>query len=117
MTSQNFDHLRSLSVELHRLGVLAERFFAIDANTSLIKSRQFGERMVKEIAALSGVYDPDGRETTHELLRRLSAAQILPREVTDVFHAIRKRGNEAAWPAPDRWPGLNLMHGRLVGDV
>ncbi|MBB3952694.1 type I restriction-modification system endonuclease [Aureimonas jatrophae] len=96
MTSQNFDHLRPLSAELHRLGILAERFFVIDANTSLMKSRQFGEYMVKEIAALSGVYDRDRRETTHDLLRRLSAAQILPREVADVFHAIRKRGNEAA---------------------
>ncbi|KQQ86069.1 type I restriction-modification system endonuclease [Aureimonas sp. Leaf324] len=96
MASQNFDHLQPLSVELHRLGVLAERFFAMDANTSLMKCRQFGERMVKEIAALSGVYDRDSRETTHEMLRRLSGAQLLPREVADVFHAIRKRGNEAA---------------------
>lgn len=96
MASQNFDHLKALSAELHRLGVLAEQFFAIDANTSLIKSRQFGEYMVKEIAALSGVYDRERRETTHELLRRLSAAQIVPREVADVFHAVRKSGNEAS---------------------
>ncbi|UIK05386.1 hypothetical protein [Neorhizobium galegae] len=48
--SANFDHLKEISPELHRLGVLAERFFAEDANTSLIKSRQFGEYMVKEIA-------------------------------------------------------------------
>lgn len=57
----NFDHLKENSQELHRLGTLAERFFAEDANTSLIKSRQFGEHMVKEIAALSGVYDPTVR--------------------------------------------------------
>ncbi|MBB4015705.1 type I restriction enzyme R subunit [Chelatococcus caeni] len=93
--SANFDHLKELSIELHRLGVLAERFFAEDANTSLIKSRQFGEYMVKEIAALSGVYDPVARETTHDLLRRLAAQQVLPREVADVFHAVRKSGNEA----------------------
>jgi restriction system protein len=52
--SANFGHLSQLSPELHRLGTLAERFFAEDANTSLIKSRQFGEYMVKEVAALSG---------------------------------------------------------------
>lgn len=45
--SVNFDHLREISPELHRLGILAERFFAEDANTSLIKSRQFGEYMVR----------------------------------------------------------------------
>jgi len=94
--SANFYHLREISPELHRLGVLAERFFSEDANTSLIKSRQFGEYMVKEIAALSGVYDPAGRETANDLIRRLSASQVLPKEVSDIFHAIRKRGNDAA---------------------
>ncbi|MBV6648130.1 MAG: type I restriction-modification system endonuclease [Hoeflea sp.] len=95
MPSINFDHLEPLSSELHRLGVLAERFFSDDANTSLIKSRQFAEYMVKEIAALSGSYDPASRESTNDLLRRLSAEQVLPREVVDVFHAVRKKGNEA----------------------
>lgn len=94
--SANFDHLKELSPELHRLGVLAERFFSEDANTSLIKSRQFGEYMVKEIAALSGVYDPAARDTTNDLLRRLSAQQVLPREVANIFHASRTRGNSAA---------------------
>ena len=94
--SANFGHLKEISPELHRLGTLAERFFSEDANTSLIKSRQFGEYMVKEIAALSGVYDPTARETTNDLLRRLATQQILPREVADIFHAIRKSGNEAA---------------------
>ncbi|WP_312529525.1 type I restriction-modification system endonuclease [Paracoccus sp. (in: a-proteobacteria)] len=94
--SFNFDHLESFSPELHRLGVLAERFFGEDANTSLIKSRQFGEYMIKEIAALSGVYDASLRETTNDLLRRLTMQQVLPREVANVFHAVRKSGNEAA---------------------
>lgn len=94
--SANFDHLKELSPELHRLAVLAERFFAVDANTSLVKSRQFGEYMAKEIAALSGAYDPDRRETTFELQRRLRAAQIVPREIGDIFHAVRKSGNEAS---------------------
>jgi len=94
--SANFGHLEPISPELHRLGILAERFFAEDANTSLIKSRQFGEHMVKEIAALSGVYNPSARETTNDLLRRLTTQQVLPREVADIFHAVRKSGNEAA---------------------
>ncbi|SOB99107.1 type I restriction-modification system endonuclease [Stappia indica] len=96
MASTNFDHLKDLSAELHRLGVLAERFFTEDANTSLLKSRQFSEFMVKEIAALSGVYEPDARETTNDILRRLVTRQIIPREVADVFHALRRRGNAAA---------------------
>jgi len=96
MPSTNFDHLQSISPELHKLGTLAERFFAQDANTSLIKSRQFAEFMAKEVAALSGEYEADPRETTNDLLRKLTARQVLPREVADVFHAVRKRGNAAA---------------------
>jgi hypothetical protein len=57
--SANFYHLKKISPELHRLAVLAGRFFTEDANTSLIKSRQFGGYMVKEIVALSASYDPD----------------------------------------------------------
>jgi len=94
--SANFGYLEQISPELYRLGRLAERYFAEDANTSLIKSRQFGEYMLREIAALSGAYDPASRETAHELLMRLSAQELLPREVADVLHAVRKRGNEAA---------------------
>jgi type I restriction enzyme R subunit len=93
--SVNFSHLEELSSELFRLGILAERFFSEDANTSLMKSRQFGEYMVKEIAALSGVYDPAARDTTNDLLRRLAIQQIIPREVADIFHAVRKSGNDA----------------------
>ena len=91
----NFGHLQEISQELHRLGTLAEQFFAEDANTSLIKSRQFGEYMVKEVAALSGVYDPAARESTNDLLRRLATQQVLPREVADIFHAVRRSGNAA----------------------
>ncbi|MDO6967036.1 type I restriction-modification system endonuclease [Rhizobium alvei] len=94
--SANFGHLQQISPELHRLGTLAERFFSEDANTSLMKSRQFGEYMVKEIAALSGVYDPASREGTNILVRRLATQQILPREVAEIFHAVRKSGNDAA---------------------
>ncbi len=93
--SANFDHLKEFSPELHRLAVLAERFFAEDANNSLIKSRQFGEYMVKEIAARFAFYDPDRRESTFDLLRRLRTVQIVPREIGDIFHAIRRNGNDA----------------------
>ncbi|WP_321343078.1 type I restriction-modification system endonuclease [Breoghania sp.] len=95
MSSTNFDHLQDLSPELHQLGLRAERYFVEDPNTSLMKSRQFAEYMVKEIAALSGFYDEESRDTTNDLLRRLSGSQVLPKEVVDVFHAVRRHGNEA----------------------
>jgi type I restriction enzyme R subunit len=93
--SVNFNYLRALSPDLHRLAVLAEKYFVEDANTSLIKCRQFGEHMVKEIAARAGVYDAAATETVYELLLRLSTQQILPREVADILHAVRRSGNAA----------------------
>jgi hypothetical protein len=51
--------------------------------------------MVKDVAAISGRYDPDLRESVNDLLRRLTAQQVLPREVSDVFHAVRRQGNQA----------------------
>lgn len=95
MRSANFDHLRPISQQLFRLGFLAERFFAEDPNTSLIKSRQFAETLLKEVAARTGSYRPELREQFIDMLQRLSAERMIPREVGDVFHAIRKRGNVA----------------------
>lgn len=95
MRSANFDHLRPISEQLFRLGFLAERFFAEDPNTSLIKSRQFAETLLKEIAARTGTYRPELREQFIDMLQRLQAERVVPREVSDVFHAIRKRGNVA----------------------
>lgn len=95
MRSANFDHLRAISEQLFRLGFLAERFFAEDPNTSLIKSRQFAESLLKEAAARTGTYQPELRETFSDLLARLSAERVIPREVGNVFHAIRKQGNAA----------------------
>lgn len=51
--------------------------------------------MVKEIAARSGEYDPALRDSTNDLLRRLTTKQVLPREVSDVFSAVRRLRNQA----------------------
>lgn len=80
--SANFDHLADLSPELHRLGILAERFLVENADTSLIKSRQFGKHTVRKIAALSGEYDASCGETPNDLLRRL-ATQLRLRLLSD----------------------------------
>jgi type I restriction enzyme, R subunit len=70
-------------------------FFAEDPNTSLFKRRQFAETLLKEVAARTGSYRPDMREQFIDLLQRLQSERVIPREVSDVFHAIRNRGNVA----------------------
>lgn len=49
--SSNFGFPAQHDVQLERLGALAERFFAEDANTSIIKTGQFAELLAQLTAA------------------------------------------------------------------
>lgn len=80
------------------LGALAERYFPEDPSTALFKVRQFAELLAKLVAAHHRAYEGE-RETFEDILRRLSFERILPREVADVFHQLRKLGNAAAHEA------------------
>lgn len=51
----NFDMLRLYEEQLWRLGALAERYFAEDPNTSLLKLRQFSELLAQSLAARTGL--------------------------------------------------------------
>jgi type I restriction enzyme R subunit len=78
------------------LGFLAERFFAEDPKAFLIKTRQFAEILLKEIAARTDTYRLELREKFIAMLQRLQSERDNPREAIDGFHVIRKRGNVAA---------------------
>lgn len=90
----NFAHLARLQADLALLGAGAERYFTDDPNTSLLKQRQFGELMAQQVAARAGIYSPD-EDSQATLLSRLKGAGWLPRDVADLFHWLRKAGNEA----------------------
>ena len=49
--SPNFAFLKVHDLQLVRLGSQAERYFAEDPNTCLIKLRQFGELLAQLVAA------------------------------------------------------------------
>ena len=93
MNQSNFLHLAALEPQLARLGMLAERYFADDSNTCLLKLRQFAEVMAQVTAAKVGALLPD--ETQFELLRRLEDEGALPLEVKTLFDAVRRAGNSA----------------------
>ena len=60
--------------QFERLGALAERYFADDPNTCLIKLRQFCELLAQDVAARCGVFtSPD--EPQVDLLRRVKVAR------------------------------------------
>lgn len=90
----NFRHLKAHDEQLVRLGMLAERYFADDPNTCLLKLRQLAEVLAQLAASNVGVFaSPD--ETQVDLVRRLQDQGIVPREVGGLFTNIRKAGNDA----------------------
>lgn len=89
----NFGHLKAHDEQLVRLGLLAERYFAEDPNTSLLKLRQLAELLAQLVASNVGLFtSPD--EGQADLLRRLQDQGIIPREVGNLFHEVRRAGND-----------------------
>lgn len=80
--------------QLVRLGELAERYFPQDPNTCLLKLRQLSELLAQLTASRIGLFT-SADEKQIDLLRRLQDQGIVPREVAELFHQIRRAGNEA----------------------
>ncbi len=95
LISTNFAHLQAYDEQLARLGALAEKYFADDPNTSLIKMRQFGELLAKHVATQMALYDAEKAESQYELLRRLRDEGVLSQEIYQLFGEVRRAGNAA----------------------
>ncbi len=91
----NFAHLEKHDEQLVRLGMLAERYFPDDPNTSLLKLRQLSELLAQLVAAKVGLYTSRD-EAQYDLLRRLQDQGILPREIAQLFGEVRRAGNAAS---------------------
>jgi type I restriction enzyme R subunit len=90
----NFQHLRPYDEQLVRLGSLAESYFPDDPNTALLKLRQLGELLAQHVASRFGV-ELRIEETQQHLVQRLASEGVLDREVAELFHELRRRGNKA----------------------
>lgn len=90
----NFTHLKEHDEQLLRLGMLAERYFAEDPNTCLLKLRQLTEALTQMTASNVGLLDRP-QETHFERLNRLRDQGILPREIHQLLDAVRHTGNAA----------------------
>jgi type I restriction enzyme, R subunit len=90
----NFGHLQEHNEQMLRLGMLAEKYFTDDPNTCLLKLRQLAELLAQMVAAKVGVF-VSAEESQCDLLRRLQDQGILPREIIQLFNAIRRSGNSA----------------------
>jgi len=93
--SSNFSCLQEHDAQLVRLGMLAERYFPDDPNTSLLKLRQLAELLAQLVATKVGLYVAP-EEAQYEMLRRLQDGGILPREIAQLFGEVRRAGNAAS---------------------
>ena len=90
----NFACLAEHDGQLLRIGMLAERYFAEDPNTCLLKLRQLAELLAQITATYAGIYeDPD--ENQYQLLSRLKDRGIVPSEIYQLFGEVRRTGNAA----------------------
>ncbi|KYK46109.1 restriction endonuclease subunit R [Bradyrhizobium liaoningense] len=96
--SINFDFLTVHDAKLVQLAARAEYYFQDDPVTAIIKLRQFAELLAKLVAARHATYEGE-RETFEAVLRRLSFERVIPKAIADVFHALRKAGNNAVHEA------------------
>lgn len=92
--SPNFGFLRQHDPVLVRHAALAERYVFDDPNTSLIKLRQFAELLARSMAAQLGI-STDDRTDFLKILNDLWGTGMLTPESSQLFHGIRKAGNDA----------------------
>ncbi|MFC6670767.1 type I restriction-modification system endonuclease [Marinobacterium aestuariivivens] len=90
----NFEFLGEHDPIFLQLASVAERAFASDPNTTLIKLRQLGEALAQDLAVRSGI-ELDEKTTQADLLFRLGREIRLEPAIRDLFHTLRKEGNRA----------------------
>jgi type I restriction enzyme R subunit len=98
--SANFGFLKPHGDQLFRFAALAEHYFRTDPNTCIFKLRQFAELLAQDVAARSGLLATP-EVTQASLLGELGRSGAVPRRVLDLFHLLRRSGNEAAHEGRD----------------
>ncbi|WP_221796204.1 type I restriction-modification system endonuclease [Oceanobacter mangrovi] len=92
--ASNFAFLHEHDPLFVELAGAAERAFASDPNTTLIKLRQLGEALAQHLAARAGI-EFDSQTSQSDLLYRLQRELRLEPVVKELFHTLRIEGNKA----------------------
>lgn len=93
-TPSNFEFLKEHDPLFFQLARRAEEYFVQDPNASLIKLRQFGEALTRDMASQISMVRHD-REDQAPFFNRVANRLDLDRTLTSLFHEIRKDGNKA----------------------
>lgn len=93
--SANFGFLEKHDPIFLDLAAAAERAFAPDPATTVLKLRQLGEAFAQHAAAACGLYTgPQASQL--DLLRALEASAVVEGKTRDLFHQLRRAGNRTA---------------------
>lgn len=107
--SPNFGFLAKHDAVLVKHAALAERYVFDDPNSALVKLRQFAELLAKHCAAYAGIAI-DERDSFLNVLDKLWSAGVTGSQISQLFHGLRKVGNEAAHAhAGDRREALHQL--------
>lgn len=94
-TTCNFDFLENEFPALYTLGKEAEYQLYQDPAAALIKLRLFGEKLVDRLFGEHQLV-PLEENTQHRRLAELKRQGLLPQQVEDILHLIKRKGNAAA---------------------
>ncbi len=93
--TSNFHFLAADFPLLFNLGESAEYYLHSDSAVSLVKQRQFGERVAAFLMNRYGIAPlPDN--SFHNQLKELKYQRVLPLQVADLLFLIKDKGNKAA---------------------
>ncbi len=92
--TSNFAFLAEHDQLFVEIASAAERAFASDPNTTLIKLRQLGEALAQHIAVVVGLVGAE-QLSQADLLYQINRELRLEPVVRELFHTLRKEGNKA----------------------
>ncbi|WP_338659753.1 type I restriction-modification system endonuclease [Paraclostridium sordellii] len=94
----NFEFLNDKWPELAKLGEFAEKYIYQDSNTTFIKLGIFGENIVNYILKLEDVNEVNlyCDRTQMNKIKLLKKEDLLPEEIENILHVLRKKRNPAA---------------------
>jgi type I restriction enzyme, R subunit len=93
--SPNCAFLTKYDEVLVRHAALVERYVFDDPNSALLKLRQFGELLAQHAAAYTGVAVEE-YDSQLALINTLLERQVINAQISQLFHGLRKSGNQAA---------------------
>ncbi len=113
----NFEFLREHDALYFQLTSTAENAFANDPNTTLIKLRQFGEVLARDLASRFRI-PFDERISQADLLYEINREVRLDPTIRNLFHTLRIEGNKATHAFrtdhQDALKGLQVAHALAV---